>query len=329
VRLETCSETQYTPDPAYALQILPNAIEVRAASISGIVRGAAKVLCADENAALLDSAPRGSLVTHALVPDLLRGVPPPRAKLLSRCGNVADKLGKVLRKRFQAARARRDDDDGGEPLLLCQLLLLDPELLIVSLAPSLPHAASEGIGYWPVRHAAGGYRDCTLPGDNIPSSAYRKLLESFAVMHHSPKRGDICVDLGAAPGGWTAALRIECGAVVTAVDRTQLAASLMSDANVDYVQGDAFAFTPSKGVDWMVSDVIAYPERTVEMVDLWCRENRASSMVVTMKFQQAPDFAAIERARRIAVECGYGLRCMHHFSNKNEVSLMVRRRRTE
>ena len=327
VRPDTSGGTQ-PPDPAYALQILPDAVEVRAASISGLVDGAAAVLCSDDNALLLDGAPRGSLLTHSLVPDLLRGAPPTKAKLLRRCETVAEKLGKVLRKRFQAARAGRDeDDDAQETLLLCQLLLLEPELLVVSLAPSLPHVRSGGIGYWPVRHAPGGYVDCTLPGD-VPSSAYRKLLESFEVMHDKPTKGSKCVDLGACPGGWTAALRLQCDAVVTAVDRSPLAPSLMADDDVSFVQGDAFTFAPPGGgpVDWMVSDVIAYPERTVEMVDEWCREKRAGAMVVTMKFQgdQGPDFAAIEKARGAAEAHGYGLRCMHQFSNKNEVSLMIR-----
>ena len=215
---------------------------MRAASISGLVDGAAAVLCSDDNALLLDGAPRGSLLTHSLVPDLLRGAPPTKAKLLRRCETVTEKLGKVLRKRFQAARAGRDeDDDAQETLLLCQLLLLEPELLVVS-PPSLPHVRSGGIGYWPVRHAPGGYVDCTLPAMcpfGLPQAA-----QSFEVMHDKPKQGSKCVDLGACPGGWTAALRLQCDAVVTAVDRSPLAPSLMADDDVSFVQGDAFTFTP-------------------------------------------------------------------------------------
>ena len=46
------------------------------------------------------------------------------------------------------------------PLLL-QLLLLEPELLVVSLAPSAAHRS--GVGYWPVR-ARGGFVDPSLGG---------------------------------------------------------------------------------------------------------------------------------------------------------------------
>ena len=59
----------------------------------------------------------------------------------------------------------------------------------------------------------------------------------------------------------------------------------------------------------MVSDVIAYPERTVEMVDEWCREKRAGAMVVTMKFQgdQGPTLRRLRRRerrrRRMAMAC--------------------------
>ena len=328
-------------DPVYALQILPNAREVRGASIKALADGAAAALGAapgsDANnpaGALLSAASRGSLETHTLVPDMLRGVPLPKAKLLRRCETVAEKLNAQLKRRFPAARARRPDDNGGpspgdphDPLLL-QLLLLGPELLVVSLAPSTAHRS--GIGYWPVR-ARGGFVDTSLEGD-VPSSAYRKLLESFEMMHVAPRAGNVCVDLGACPGGWTEALR-RCGARVTAVDRAPLAPKLMADPDVTFVQGDAFVFAPEGGrqVDWMVSDVAAFPERAVELVDAWARQKWARHMVVTMKFTgDVPDFEAVDEAQAAAGQHGYHFRAMHHFSNKNECTLMLsEQRRTQ
>jgi hypothetical protein len=192
-------------DPAYAIQILPHAVEVRAASIKALADGAADALgmsvtTASEDVAssraqqLLASAPRGALSTHALVPDVLRGVPRDKAKLMRRCDNVADNLGALLRRRFAAARPRRSADgvadatpDAAEIQL--QLLLLEPELLVLSIAPSDAHAS--GVGQWPVT-LPGGYEDCSLDGD-MPSSAYRKLLESFNLMCARPQRGERCV----------------------------------------------------------------------------------------------------------------------------------------
>lgn len=316
------AEDSPLPEPAYALQILPAAVEVRAASIKGLAQAAAQAV---GSSSLLAEAPRGSLAVHALVPDLLRGVPPGKAKLLRRCEMVASTLSSTLRRSFVCARPGRDGDDGTAaapaPPPLLQLLLLEPELLVVSLAPAAAHRS--GIGRWPVS-TRGGYRDCSLDGD-MPSSAYRKLLESFVLLEAQPRPGEACVDLGACPGGWTAALRRVCGARVTAVDRQPLAAALMADEAVRFVRGDAFAFEPpAGGVAWMVSDVIAAPERCIELVERWCRQRWARSMVVTMKFKgETPEFDAIDEARGAAVRHGWRFRACHHFSNKNEVSLML------
>ena len=43
----------------------------------------------------LETARRGSLEVHCLVPDLLRGVPSSKAKLLRRCENVAGIAGRA------------------------------------------------------------------------------------------------------------------------------------------------------------------------------------------------------------------------------------------
>lgn len=237
---------------------------------------------------------------------------------------IADRLRKDLRGRFAAARPARaeDGDIEGEPLLL-QLLLVEPELLVVSVSPSSAHRS--GVGEWPVR-LVGGFVDCSLDGD-MPSSAYRKLLESFVLMRTQPSAGAPVVDLGACPGGWTAAMRRQCRAVVTSVDRSPLDPTLMSDPDVTFIQADAFAFEPPGGyVEWMVSDVAAYPERAVELLERWCKRQWASRMVVTMKFTgDPPDFDAIDEAAAAAEAAGYAFRAMHHFSNKNEVSLMVER----
>ena len=309
-------EATAPPDPTYALQVLPHAVEVQGVSIKMLADGAAKAIDAE----LLSAAPRGALTTHVLVPDTLRGVPPAKAKLGRRCEAVADQLRHTLRGRFAAARHRRECDAVSDTPLVLQLLLLEPELLVISLAPSVRHRS--GVGYWPVR-LLGGFVDCSLDGD-MPSSAYRKLLESFVLMHLQPRPGDQCVDLGACPGGWTAAIRRQCDATVTAVDRSPLDPALDTDAAVTFVQGDAFAFEPPGGAaDWMVSDVAAYPERCVELIERWSARRWARRMVVTMKFTSEPDFDAIDEARRAAEANSYRFRAMHHFSNKNEVSLML------
>ena len=71
-------------------------------------------------------------------------------------------------------------------------------------------------------------------------------------------------------------------------------------------QGDAFTFTPEveqggggagggEAAGWMVSDVIAYPERVTELLERWCGGGWAQRMVVTMKFQgDTPDWGELQ-----------------------------------
>ena len=99
------AETDSLPDPAYALQVLPRAVEVRAASIKGLAEGAAAALGAGDASSaeaiharqLLADAPRGSLETHTLVADTIRGVPREKAKLVRRAESVAEQLQSQLR----------------------------------------------------------------------------------------------------------------------------------------------------------------------------------------------------------------------------------------
>lgn len=228
------------PDATYALQVLPHAIECRGASIKELASAATATLQLAEGT--LGSAPRGSLVVHTLVPDLLRGVPPSKAKLLSRCDKVADQVRSGLKARFACARSARlpaegeasaSDDGDGASVLVLQVLLLEPECVLVSLARATSHSR---LGRWPSA-LPGGLDAATLLGKDLtmPSSAYRKLLESFACLEAAPTAASSAVDLGACPGGWTAALR-KLGCSVVAVDRSPLADELMRDEGVTFVQ---------------------------------------------------------------------------------------------
>ena len=184
------------PDPTYALQYLPDAVEIRQSSIKALSVAAYEALALSPE---LETARRGSLEVHCLVPDLLRGVPSSKAKLLRRCENVAGMLTSSLRGRFACARpaAAAEDDSPASTVLLLQLLLLEPELLVVSVAQCV--AAEGSLGRWPSPLPA-GLAQTDLPGD-MPSSAYRKLLEAWGCLEAQPPSGARCVDLGACPGG--------------------------------------------------------------------------------------------------------------------------------
>ena len=179
----------------------------------------------------------------------------------------------------------------------------------------------------------------------IPSSAYRKLLEAFWYMGERPPQGSEfqVVDLGACPGGWTGALRL-MGCRVLAVDRSPLDATLMRDtAGVEYYQGDAFRFVPPWARDgngdasswpglaleqpfpntWMVSDIIAYPDKITELLDDWCGKHWVSHAIVTIKFQSEIPWEDVDAATKLVEGHGYSCRTVHFFNNKNEVTFSV------
>ena len=54
-----------------------------------------------------------------------------------------------------------------------------------------------------------------------PSRAYLKLWEAFTLLGRRPGSGDLCLDLGSSPGGWSWALQ-KLGARVISVDKAPL-----------------------------------------------------------------------------------------------------------
>ncbi|MCQ2445134.1 MAG: hypothetical protein MJ061_06590, partial [Mailhella sp.] len=69
-----------------------------------------------------------------------------------------------------------------------------------------------------------------------PSRAYLKLWETFTLLGEGPVRGDLCLDLGSAPGGWTWVLA-SMGAHVFSIDKSPLAPSVAAMPGVDHCIG--------------------------------------------------------------------------------------------
>jgi 23S rRNA (cytidine2498-2'-O)-methyltransferase len=131
-----------------------------------------------------------------------------------------------------------------------------------------------------------------------PSRAYRKLVEAEARLGRPIKKGETCVDLGASPGGWSA-IALQRGAKVLAVDRSPLREDLMQDANLKFAKGDGFSYKPDAAVDWLVCDIIAFPERSFELLQNWLTEGLCKNFCVTLKFRGEADFEIIERTKKL------------------------------
>lgn len=177
--------------------------------------------------------------------------------------------------------------------------LLAPDRLLASPTKSSPFVNGE----------------CRFEEDHIgpPSRAYLKLWEALTRLGVRPGPGERCIDLGAAPGGWSWVLG-SLGAEVLAVDKAPLDARMGKLANVRAVSESAFGMAPERA-DWLFSDIIAYPGRLLGLVERWIAAGCVGRIVCTLKFQGETDFEAVDRFAGIA-----GGRVVHLFHNKHELT---------
>ena len=128
--------------------------------------------------------------------------------------------------------------------------------------------------------------------------------------------GSRMVDAGACPGGWTWALD-KLGATITAIDRAPLADSLMAKPNITFIKHDAFTLKPADlgPQDWVCSDVICYPERLLEWVNLWLDSGLCKNFICTIKMQGKADHAITKVFADIP-----GSHIVHLTANKHELT---------
>jgi 23S rRNA (cytidine2498-2'-O)-methyltransferase len=149
-----------------------------------------------------------------------------------------------------------------------------------------------------------------------PSRAYLKLWELFTLIDERPQPGEVCVDLGASPGGWSWVLQKLCGRVLS-VDKAALDPCVAVLPGIEYRRESAFALDPRAigPVDWLFSDVVCYPKRLLALVQKWLAAGSVRRFVCTIKFQGATDFEAMGRFAAIP-----GSRLLHLHHNKHELT---------
>jgi len=154
--------------------------------------------------------------------------------------------------------------------------------------------------------------------ESSPSRAYLKLWEAFTLIGQKPGAGDLCLDLGACPGGWTWVLA-SLGARVISVDKAPLDPRIAAMAHVEVRRESAFGLDPRSdsvpAVDWLCSDVICYPVRLLGLVERWLATGKARRFVCSVKFQGETDFGVIDAFKAIP-----GSRLMHLTANKHELT---------
>jgi 23S rRNA (cytidine2498-2'-O)-methyltransferase len=201
---------------------------------------------------------------------------------------------------------------------LVQVGLLTATEGCLSVCPSAELARLQPV----VSPFAGGI--VSVPSDaDAPSQAYQKLSEALIRMNWRIEAGSTCIDLGASPGGWSY-VALEQGAYVTSVDRSPLRPDLMQNPRLDFQKKDAFGFEPKLPADWLLCDVIAFPQRTLEMLRQWFENRWCHRFVVTIKFRGGDEYPILEEFKALLRD-----RCSESMlrrlsANKNEVTAVGR-----
>jgi len=289
-------------DHAFARQILPQATAIQAESITKLADAAAFAIVP-----ILDKSEEPWRL-DVIAPDADDDAP----ILDRRAELIEQRLLEALGTRRKRVLKRKTDD---APWVV-QVLLADREQAFVSAAP--PVMLTSGVP-WPSPYPAG--RVPVADDWDAPSSAFRKLIEAQAWLGLQMGTGDKCVDLGAAPGGWTH-VALAAGAQVIAVDKAAMDPRLAKNRRLSHVQKDGFSYMPDAPVDWLLSDIIATPDKGMELIDRWTRAQLCKRFVVHLKFKGTEQYGMVAEALARIRENGYAsARGKKLFYDKNEVCL--------
>ncbi len=153
------------------------------------------------------------------------------------------------------------------------------------------------------------------PSTPPPSSAYLKLWEALVLCGSIPQSNETCIDLGSCPGSWTWALSKLCKKVIS-VDKASIDESLLHNPKVQYLKKDAFKIVPGElgQIDWLFSDVICFPEKLLELIQVWIEWKPELKTICTIKFRGEANPILVEQFKRIP-----GGKVFHCHHNKHEL----------
>ncbi|MFZ5446901.1 MAG: SAM-dependent methyltransferase [Myxococcota bacterium] len=184
------------------------------------------------------------------------------------------------------------------------------------------------VGKIPAREAlslsAGGRARMKRTGE-APSRAAMKLDEALEWYGVSPGRGDLCVDLGSAPGGWTRRLA-ERGARVWSVDPANLAPDVLKLPRVKHFKESAFDFVPDEPVDFLFCDMAWRPLEVAQLLGKWARKRYAAQLVANIKLPMKDKLPTLFRVRHTLTEAGWKqLKVRQLYHDRDEVTVSARR----
>jgi 23S rRNA (cytidine2498-2'-O)-methyltransferase len=244
---------------------------------------------------------------HVWVPDSDLGNP-----LAAMATELESKI--VAQLELSLPNAKRVDDGQLRrmgSMLFAQVCLIDPERAVAGVTYS--NAA--------LSLARGGRTRVRVTG-HFPSRAARKLEEALAWLGVAPGPGELCVDLGAAPGGWTYVLA-DRRARVIAVDPAKLKPEILEMKGVRHVQESAFNYKPDAEVDWLFCDMAWRPLEAAALLAKWGRNRWTRMMVANIKLPMTKKAEIVARVRHILATEGdwKHIRVKQLYHDRDEVTL--------
>jgi 23S rRNA (cytidine2498-2'-O)-methyltransferase len=238
----------------------------------------------------------------------------PDTEALNRLSGRATELREALIAGLPPEWAARRQPNGraarGENGLYAQVCLLGEQAAALGVLPARD-ALSLAPGGRLRAHVAGA----------APSRAAMKLAEAFAWADRAPAAGDLCVDLGAAPGGWTFVLLARRARVI-AVDPANLAPELRQNRRVQHLQESAFAFEPEETVDWLFCDMAWRPLEVAALLAKWARRRWARLLIANIKLPMKQRAEHLVRVLDILRDGGWtSLQARQLYHDRDEVTV--------
>lgn len=168
---------------------------------------------------------------------------------------------------------------------------------------------------------------------SAPSRSTLKLEEAFHFYlgQHWRQQLDDChnaVDLGASPGGWTWQL-VNQDIHVYAVDNGPMDKALMDTGLVEHVEGDGFVWTPPRGIDWLVCDMVESPARVAQLMYDWLHKRYAKRAIFNLKLPMKKRYAewlTIKESLMLQIAEQHPkaiLRAKHLYHDREEITVFL------
>ena len=183
------------------------------------------------------------------------------------------------------------------------------------------HYATTTAGRWP-----GGAPALDVEAD-VVSRAHFKLDEALRWSGITIQPGDVCAELGAAPGG-ACQLLLEKEAKVIGIDPAEMESDVLEHANFTHIRrrGNEVKKKDIKDVRWLFSDMNVTPTYTVDAVQAIVSNDtvNVTGLVLTMKLTDMKLADEIPAIRKRVKELGFAVIKTRQLAfNRNEFCLVA------